>query len=97
MASLVQMAAGLALLTAGQTPAGTCNIQSNSPPGQWIFFRVYDVATGQEVLRQAINGGDIKTISVMHDRVKIERKTPGQTEYLTAAVTTCKDGNTIKA
>lgn len=95
--SLVSIAAALAPLAAGSGPGGTCNIQSNSPPGQWIFFRVYDVVTGQEILRQAINGGDIKTISVTHDRVKIERKAPGQTEYRTAAVTTCKDGNTIKA
>ena len=97
MASLAQIAAGLALASGSPTTADTCNIQSSSAPGEWIFFRVYDAATGQEILRTAINGGDVKTIAVDHDRVKIERKAPGQSQYRTAAVATCKDGNTIKA
>ena len=97
MASLAQIAAGLAL--ASGSPDDRRHMQH---PEQQRAWRV-DILPRlrrryrTEILRTAINGGEVKTITVDHDRVKIERKAPGQSQYRTAAVATCKDGNTIKA
>ena len=36
--------------------AETCNVQVTGPAEHWKFLHVYDVATGEVVLRQAIKG-----------------------------------------
>ena len=77
--------------------AGTCNIQSTTPPGVWRFFRIYDAGTGEVLLRQAINGGDTKSVTSKHDQVRVEFKTPGSTKYQVGATAPCKDDNTIRS
>jgi len=77
--------------------AGTCNIQSSSPPGVWRFFRVYDGGSGEVLLRQAISGGDSKSVTSKSDQVRVEFKLPGHTKYQVGATATCKDGNTIRS
>jgi hypothetical protein len=88
--------AGLAFLfIEAQALAETCNVQVTGPEGQWKFVHVYDVATGEIVLRQAIKSGDSKPVTVSGDKVRVDWKLPGYTDYRTGAVLPCKGGNTV--
>ena len=89
--------AGIAvLLVESEALAESYKIQSTNPPGQWKFVRVYDPDTGSIVLGKSINGGDSKTVTVSGERVKIESKLPGHTDYQGAFLAPCKYGNTIR-
>lgn len=76
--------------------AGTCKVQSSKAPGQWTFVRVYDLDTGKVVLRQGINGGDSKEVTVKGHRMKIEHKLAGHRNYVAGPMTDCKAGQTVK-
>jgi hypothetical protein len=84
------------LLGEGGALAESCKVQSSSPPGQWKFVRAYDPDTGAVVLRQAINGGDSKSVTVSGRHVRVESKLPGHTHYQPAVVASCKGGNTVR-
>jgi hypothetical protein len=87
----------IAALLSGSAPLElTCKLQSKSPAGEWRFFRVYDASTGEVLLRQAVNGGDRKTIYSKHDQVRVESKLPGHTVYQPSTFAPCKGGNTIE-
>jgi len=85
-----------ALLVESAALAESCKVQSTSPPGQWKFVRAYDPDTNEVVLRQAINGGDSKPVTVAGDHVRVEYKLPGHTRYQPAVVAPCKDGNVVR-
>ena len=93
---LLVLVAIAALSAESPALAKSCRIQSTDPPGQWKFFRAYDADTGAVVLRQAINGGDSKPVTVSGRRVRVETKLPGHTRYQPAVVVACTGGNTIK-
>jgi len=93
--SLVLFAA-VALLGETGAFAESCKVQSSHPRGQWKFIRVYDPATGAIVLGQAVNGGDIKTVTVRGHRIKVEAKLPGAVHYGPAVEAACKEGHTVK-
>jgi hypothetical protein len=88
---------GLAgLLIEAQALAETCNVQVTGPADQWKFVHVYDVATGEIVLRQAIKSGESKPVTVSGDKVRVDWKLPGYQKYRTGPVVECKSGNTVK-
>lgn len=96
MLKLVAAAAlGLLLVESGAV-AGTCKVKNSKPAGHWTFVQVYDADTNNVVLRQAINGGDTKNVTVSRHSVRVDHKFAGQRQYKTGAVAACKDGNTIK-
>ena len=87
----------IAALLSGSAPLElACKLQSRGPAGEWRFFRVYDASTGEVLLRQAVNGGDRKTIYSKHDQVRVEFKLPGHTVYQPSTVVPCKGGDTIE-
>ena len=96
MAKLFALISLYALLGETAALAGTCQIQSADPPGQWKFFRVYDAKTGEVVRAQAINGGDAKEVISKHDQVRVEFKLPGDIQYRPGFAAECKGGNTIR-
>jgi hypothetical protein len=96
MLSLVTLIAVSALLGESPALAKGCKVQSSKAPGQWTFVRVHDVDTGQVVLRQGINGGDSKHVTVSGHRIRIEHKLAGHKNYRSDAVADCKGGNTVK-
>jgi hypothetical protein len=85
-----------ALLGESGALAGSCRIQSTNPPGQWKFVRAYDPDNGTIVLRQAINGGDSKQVTVSGHHVRVESKLPGHTHYHSGPVAPCKGGNIVR-
>ena len=84
-----------ALLAGSPALAETCKVHNNRSPGSWIFVQVYDADTGHVVLRQAINGGDSKEVTVSGHRARVDQKPAGHRNYSTGAVSACKKGNTI--
>ena len=87
----------VALCTSSGALAGTCNIESSAPPGQWKFVKVYDVHNGEIVLQRGINGGGRYEVTAKGDRIRIDWKFAGGTHYNSGAVVTCKDGLTVKS
>jgi len=94
--ALARMGALAILFSAAPVQAETCQVQNTSAPGLWKFVRVYDVDTGQVVLRRAINGGDSVEVRVSGIRARVEFKLAGYTRYKTSANGTCKGGNTLR-
>ena len=86
----------VASLLEGTAAAGTCKVQNTAAPGQWRFVHVYDVKKSEIVLRQAINGGDSKEVTVSGERVRVNHKHPGGKTYTAGAIAICKNGNTVK-
>ena len=95
MWNLFGLFAAAALLGEGVALAGNCKVRNSRAPGDWTFVHVHDVDTGQIVMRQAINGGDSKNVTVSGRRVRIDQKPAGHRQYKTGAITVCKGGNTI--
>ena len=92
MASLAQIAAGLALVSGIPTTATRATSKAAALPASGYLPSVRcRYGTGGTADRDQRRRG--QNIALDHDRVEIERKAPGQS----AAVATCKDGNTIKA
>jgi hypothetical protein len=87
----------IALGTSSGAIAGTCNIESSAPPGQWKFVKVYDVHNGEIVLQRGINAGRLYEVTAKGDRIRIDWKFAGGTHYNSGAVVTCKDGLTVKS
>lgn len=85
-----------AALLEGAAVAGTCKVQNAAKPGDWRFVHVYDVKKSEIVLRQAINGGDSKSVTVSGDRVRVNHKYPGSKGYKAGPVVACKNGNIVK-
>jgi hypothetical protein len=85
-----------AALLEGAAFAGTCSVQNSAAPGDWRFVHVYDVKKSEIVLRQAINGGDSKEVTVSGNKIRVDHKRAGNRNYATGPVTACKDGNTVK-
>jgi hypothetical protein len=96
MFKLVTLVAVGAFLGESAALAGSCNVQSSKPHGHWTFVHVYDVDNGHIVLRQAINGGDSKHVTVSGHRLRVEHKTAGHRMYRADPEADCKDGNTVK-
>ena len=92
---LLPFVAAAGVATEASAPA-TCQLQSISPRGSWRFFRVVDVRTGEIVMAQAINGGDVKQIYPKHSQVRVEHKLPGHTVYQKGPPVECKGGITIR-
>ena len=86
----------MAVLVPSTAFADSCKVQNSSPPGQWKFVRVYDADTGQIVLRQAINGGDSKDVTLTGTRARVEYKLAGDAQYHSATIETCKAGSVLK-
>ena len=80
----------------GAAVAGTCKVQSWAAAGDWRFVDVYDVTKSEIVLRQAINGGDSKDVTVTGDRIRVNHKRSGNRNYAAGPVADCKNGNTVK-
>jgi hypothetical protein len=85
-----------ALLVPSTALAESCKVQNSNAAGQWKFVRVYDADTGQVVLRQAINGGDSKDVTVSGTRARVEYKLAGDAQYHSATIGTCKAGSVLK-
>ena len=89
--------AGLSgLLLGAGTPTHNCNVQVTGPAGQWKFLEVYDLASGEVVLRQAIKSGDWKPVEAKGEKIRIDWKLGGYKNYRTGPTATCTGGNTIK-
>ena len=95
-AKLLAFAGSAALVLGTPALAETCNVQVTGPADQWKFLHVYDVATGEIVLRQAVKSGDYKAVEVSGDKIRVDWKLAGQKEYRAGAVTQCKAGNTVR-
>jgi len=76
--------------------AETCNVQVTGPAEHWKFLHVYDVATGEVVLRQAIKAGDSRPVEVTGDKIRVDWKMPGDRNYRAGSVALCKAGNFVK-
>ncbi|MCL6679157.1 hypothetical protein LZ519_07490 [Sphingomonas sp. RG327] len=87
----------IALCASSGAIAGTCNIESSAPPGQWKFVKVYDVHNGEIVLQRGISGGRRYEVTAKGDRIRIDWKFAGGTHYNSGAVVTCKDGHIVKS
>lgn len=94
--ALASMGALAILFAAAPVRAESCQVHNASAPGVWKFVRVYDVDTGQVVLRRAINGGDSVEVTVSGSRARVEFKLAGYTRYKTSVTGTCKGGNTLR-
>jgi hypothetical protein len=95
MRRIAALAALLALLGESPALAESCKVRNGRSAGNWIFVQVYDVDKGQVVLRQAINGGDSKDVTVSGHRARVDQKPAGHRNYKAGAVAACKGGNTI--
>ena len=84
------------LLAESAAFAGSCKIENSGPPDEWRFVQIYDVDRGQIVLGRAIKSGDSKEVTVSGERVRVDHKLPGGTQYATGPVVICKGGNTIR-
>ena len=84
------------LLVDSAAIAATCKVQNAGPPDQWRFVHVYDVDRGKIVLRQAIKSGDSKEVTVSGDRVRVDHRLAGSTQYATGPIAQCNEGATIK-
>ena len=93
---ILAFAVTAAALLEGGAFAGTCKVQNAAKPGDWRFVHVYDVKKSEIVLRQAINGGDSKEVTVSGERVRVNHKRPGSKAYAAGAIAICKNGNTVK-
>jgi hypothetical protein len=76
--------------------AGECRVQNASQRGQWKFIRAYDVTDNIVVLRQPINGGDSKPVTVKGASVRVEYKLAGDKHYHPAHVAACEGGNVVR-
>jgi len=95
MWKLIGLFAAVALLGENAASAETCKVRNHRAPGDWTFVHVYDVDTGHVVLRQAINGGDSKEVTVSGHRARVDQKPAGHRQYKTGAIAVCKGGNTV--
>jgi hypothetical protein len=92
----IAIAALAALLVETPALAETCMIEITGPEGQWKFVQVFDVATGNMVMGQAIRSGEVKTVTITGDQVRVDWKLSGYRDYRTGEVTTCRGGNRIR-
>ncbi|MFL6733516.1 MAG: hypothetical protein ACJ8EY_02340 [Sphingomicrobium sp.] len=87
-------------LVACTLPAGalasSCKVQNASAPGHWKFIRAFDPVNQEQVLGQAIDGGDTKSLTVKGKTVRVDSKLAGHVNYSRARVLTCKGGNIIR-
>jgi len=95
MRKLIGLFALAALVAESPALADSCKVRNGRSPGSWIFVQVYDADTGHVVLRQAINGGDSKEVTVSGHRARVDQKPAGHRNYDTGAVAVCKRGGTI--
>jgi hypothetical protein len=95
MWKLIGLVAAIALLGESAALAETCKVRNHRAPGDWVFVHVHDADTGQIVLRQAINGGDSKNVTVSGHRARVDQKPAGYRQYKTGSIAVCKGGNTI--
>jgi len=82
--------------SAASAATETCDIQNASAPGRWKFVRVYDVADGKVVLSQAMNGGDLRPVTVKGRSVRVEYKLAGDLQYHSSRVASCHKGAIVK-
>ena len=93
----LSLCAGLAALFAGSPAlAETCHVQVTGAAETWKFLHVYDLATGEVVLRQAIKSGDSRPVEVNGDKIRVDWKMPGDRKYKTGPAVTCKAGNIVR-
>ncbi len=93
---VLALAGAVAFVSASQTMAGTCKIESTRAAGEWKFVKVYDADTGKIVLQRPISGGIAYDVSVRGYRVRIDSKLPGGIKYVPGPIFDCVDGNRVK-
>lgn len=90
------LAVAAMLLAESAAVAENCKIENGGPPDEWRFVQVFDVDRGQIVLGKAIKSGDSKEVTVTGERIRVDHKLPGGTQFATGPVVVCKGGNTIR-
>jgi hypothetical protein len=93
---LTMLATVAALFLESGAVAGTCKIETARPAGEWTFVQVHDADTGEIVLQKAIMGGTSRDVTVKGERVRVDSKLPGATQYKAGTVSVCKDGNVVR-